>query len=499
MPYLESLICIATAMKARRVKSASNSPGFGWSDPSVWQRLGYPVGLMKLLTRIATLSGILAFCPIAFAQDARPSQDLPRLDWGFQATTITQFAPSFHSSYEGPNSFLNEGSGKPATTFVPTLFLAARLWEGAWASIQPEFSDGSGVGGGVGVAAYANQDVLRTPTIAGRPYLARLFIQQAIPLGAPEAEGETPPVAEEKFLPGGNHLFGIRGRRRLEVTFGKVSLPDFYDAADFGREAHHGLMSWGLVNTGSWDFAADTRGYTWGLTVAYEGGPVAVRAGTYAMPETANGATYDHHFSKAHGDNLEIEWNFDPANRGAVRLLGYVNNANMGSYEESSALAASTGSTPDVRDTRQEGRKKYGCSLNAQRLLAPDLGAFLRLGWNDGKTETFAFTEIDRNAVLGLSHSGTPWKRPEDWLILAVAVDGLSGPHRRYLEAGGLGFQLGDGKLNYGLETVIELNYAAQVTTAVSVGLDGQYVVNPGYNKDRGPITIYGIRLHVHM
>ena len=114
-------------------------------------------------------------------------------------------------------------------------------------------------------------------------------------------------------------------------------------------------------------------------------------------------------------------------------------------------------------------------------------------------SETFAFTEIDRNAVLGLSHSGTPWKRPEDRVILAVAVDGLSGPHRRYLEAGGLGFQLGDGKLNYGLETVIELNYAAQVTTAVSVGLDGQYVVNPGYNKDRGPITIYGIRLHVHI
>ena len=454
---------------------------------------------MKALARVAVISGILVLRPIASAQDASPSPELPRWDWGFQATTITQFAPSFHAPYEGPNSFLNEGSGKPATTIVPTLFLAARLWEGAWVSVHPEFSDGSGVGGGVGIAAYSNQDVLRTPTIAGQPYLARVFIQQSIPLGPPEGGHEAAPVAEGKFLPGGDHLFGTPGRRRLEITLGKVSLPDFYDASDFGREAHHGLMSWGLVNTGSWDFAADTRGYTWGLTVAYEGGPVAVRAGTYAMPETANGATYDHHFSKAHGDNLEVEWDFDPERQGAVRLLGYVNHANMGSYEESLALSASTGSAPDLKETRQEGRTKYGFSLNAQRLVAKDLGAFVRLGWNDGKTETFAFTEIDRNAVLGLSQGGAPWKRPDDHVILAVAVDALSDPHRRYLEAGGLGFQLGDGRLSYGLETVVELDYAAQVTPGVSIGLDGQFVLNPGYNRDRGPITIWGIRLHVHL
>jgi len=474
-------------------------PGFGDLDAPVPPWLAYCVGHMRSMSGTVILLGVLTLSPIVMAQEPLPSPDLPRWDWGFQATTITQFAPSFHSPYEGPNSFLNEGSGRPATTIVPTLFFAARLWEGAWVSIQPEFSDGSGVGGGVGVAAYANQDVLRTPTIAGKPYLARFFIQQAIPLGPATGEREAPPVAEEKFLPGGDHLFGAPGHPRLEITLGKISLPDIYDSSDFGREAHHGLMSWGLVNTGSWDFAADTRGYTWGLTVAYEGGPVAVRAGTYAMPETANGATYDHHFSKAHGDNLEVEWGFDPANRGAVRLLGYVNSADMGSYNESLALAASTGGTPDIKETRQEGRKKYGFSLNAQRLLSPDLGVFTRLGWNDGKTETFAFTEIDRNAVLGISKGGSAWKRPDDRVVLAFAVDGLSDPHRRYLEAGGLGFQLGDGKLNYGLETVIELNYSAQVTTAVSVGLDGQYVFNPGYNKDRGPITIYGIRLHVHL
>ncbi len=435
----------------------------------------------------------------ARAQDPKPSPDPPRWDWGLQVTTITQFAPSFHSPYEGANSFKNEGSGKPATTFVPTIFLGARLWSGAWVSVQPEFSDGSGVGGGTGIAAYPNQDVLRIPALAGRPYLARVFIQQAIPIGALSAADDPAPKAEEKFLPSGNHLFGYPDRPRIELTFGKVSLPDFYDGNDVLKDGHHGVMSWGLVNTGSWDYAADTRGYTWGLTVALEGLPVAVRGGTYAMPEIANGPTYDHEFSRAHAENLEFEWDFDPEHQGDVRLLGYVNHARMGSYDEALALAQGSGAPPEITATREAGRRKYGFSLNAQRFLTRDLGIFTRLGWNDGHTESFVYTEIDRTAVLGLSQAGSPWKRPGDRVIAAVVLNGLSGPHRRYLEAGGLGFQLGDGRLNYRPELVSELQYLAEVTSAVSIGLDAQYAVNPGYNRDRGPITIWGIRLHLHI
>jgi high affinity Mn2+ porin len=359
---------------------------------------------LDTLARLGLLPLVLA-TSVAGAQ--QESSESPRWDWGFQATTITQFAPSFNSPYEGRNSFLNEGSGKPATTFVPTLFLAARLWKGAWISVQPEFSDGSGVGGGTGVAAYPNQDVLRIPTLAGKPYLARAFIQQAIPLG-PAGDVEAPSVPEGKFLPGGDHLFGAPGCERLEITVGKISLPDIYDPSDFGREAHHGLMSWGLVNTGSWDYAADTRGYTWGVTLAYEGGPVAVRAGTYAMPETANGPTYDHDFRQAHAEDVEVEWGFDRVNDGAIRLLGYVNHARMGSYGDSLALAEATGGTPDITATRQAGRRKYGLGLNGQRRLTAELALFTRVAWSDGHTETFAFTEIDRNASLGLSQTGTP-------------------------------------------------------------------------------------------
>lgn len=417
-------------------------------------------------------------------------------DWGFEATTITQTAPSFDAPYEGPHSFRNEGSETSHTTFLTTIFLAARLWPGAWASVQPEFSSGSGVGEGQGVAAFPNQDVLRIPALGAKPYFARLFVQQVIPLGDSASAGEPEPPGrpEEKFSPGGAHLFAASGLR-LEITAGKIALPDVFDGSE-ASDAHHGLMSWGLANNGAWDFAADTRGYTWGLTVACEGGPVAARAGAYAMPETANGPAYDHDFSKAHGLNAEVEWDFDPAADGAVRVLAYLNRARMGNYEASLTLAP-PGTAPDITATREEGRSKYGFGLNTQRRFGAVV-LFGRLGWNDGQNESFAYTEIDRTASLGASHSGAPWGRERDVVRLAVVVSGLSDAHRRYLEAGGLGFQLGDGRLSYAPEWVAELNYDARLTAGVSTGLDAQLVVNPGYNRDRGPIAVLGVRVHVH-
>jgi high affinity Mn2+ porin len=431
---------------------------------------------------------------------ARPSRaaEAPAWDWGFEATTITQAAPSFDAPYAGPKSFQNDGSENAKTTLLTTIFFGARLWKGAWISVQPEFSGGSGVGGGQGIAGFPNQDVLRVPSIGGKPYIARFFVQQTIPLGDPAAgEPEAPSKPEEKFSPGGAHLYAASGRR-LEITFGKIALPDIFDGNDVSGEAHHRLMNWALVNNGAWDFAADTRGYTWGLALALEGGPVAVRAGAFAMPEIANGVELDHQFREAHAENLEVEWDFDPAHAGAVRFLSFLNHARMGSYADSLASAASTNTVPDITATREAGRTKYGFGLNAERKVGGDVSLFSRAGWNDGANESFAYTEIDRTVSVGASHSGKPWGRPEDVLVGAVVVNGLSDPHRRYIEAGGVGFQIGDGRLNYGLEWVAELDYAARLTDGVSVGLDVQYVVDPGYNKDRGPIAVYGLRVHVH-
>ena len=434
---------------------------------------------------------------MAWGEEA-PAPPVPRWDWGFEATAVTQVAPSFRSPYEGEHSFMNEGSGSPATTFVTTLYGAVRLWKGAWISIQPEFSDGSGVGGGTGIAAYPNVDVLRVPAIAGKPYIARAFIQQGIPLGEPSEAYEPPPFPESKFLPGGAHLFGVHGAPRLEITFGKLDVADIFDTNAFVGDAHHGLTSWGLVNNGAWDFSADTRGYTWGLTAAYEGTALSARAGVYMMPTVANGVQLDHDLRNAHAVNAEVEWDFDRERAGAVRLLGYVNSADMGSYEEALSLAAASGTTPDIAATREPGRKKYGVGLNAQYRLTSDLGLFGRLGWNDGRTETFCYTEIDQTAVLGAMQSGALWKRPDDDVSLAVVASGISGVHKQYLAAGGLGFQLGDGRLSYAPEIATEFDYAAKLTGGVSAGLDVQYVVNPGFNRDRGPVVVFGVRLHAH-
>lgn len=428
---------------------------------------------------------------------ALPAQEPARFIWGFQATTITQTAPSFRSPYEAERSFRNDGSDRPATTLTTTLYSALLLWKGAWISVQPEFSGGDGVGGGQGLGAQTNIDIVRVPSIAGRPYIARAFLQQVIPLGRRvPPELSQPGMPEGRFLPGGDHAFSLSSGRRLEITAGKISLPDIYDTNDFVADGHHGLMNWAFVNDGAWDYAADTRGYSWGLTIALEGGPVAFRLGTYAMPSVANGPDFDHDFRRAHAENAEVEWIFDREAKGIVRLLAWVNHARMGDYEESIASAAQ--GIPDVSATRQPGRHKWGLGLNAQRAIGENWGVLLRLGWNDAKTETFAYTEIDRTASVGISPSGELWKRPGDRAFVAFVASELSGLHRRYLEAGGLGFQLGDGRLRYASEQALEIHYNAAITRKASLALDVQRLFHPGFNADRGPIWIYGLRLHLH-
>jgi len=445
------------------------------------------------------LSLLPAFLPAALAgQQASAAEQVRRFEWGAQATAFTQTAPTFASTYEGVNSFKSEGSDHPATTLTLTLYVAARLWNGAWLCFDPEFAAGNGVGGGAGAAAYPNVEVVRVASINGKPYIARAFLQQVFPLGptlVPEAAADETP--EQKFSPGGERPFGVPAvGPRLVVTAGKISLPDVFDTNDFIGDGRHGLGNWALANNGAWDYAADTRGYTWGVTVAWEGGPLAARAGVYGMPSKPNGPEFDHDVSHAHAENAEVEWVFDPEHQGAMRLLGYVNHARMGSYDE--ALALGAGSTPDLAPTREPGRRKWGLGFNAQRRVGDGWGAWLRLGWNDGKTETFAYTEIDRTASLGVSRAGDLWGRPNDRVFLAAVVSGLSDAHRRYLAAGGSGFQLGDGKLNYSPEVAAELDYLAAVTRAVGVSLDVQYLAHPGFNADRGPIAVFGLRLHVH-
>jgi high affinity Mn2+ porin len=431
-------------------------------------------------------------------RDAKPA---PRFDWGFQTTVITQAAASFRDPYEGPRSFTNEGSARASTTETVTIFTAARLWKGAWASVQPEFSGGGGPGGGQGIAAYPNQDAVRAGgSVQQHPYIARAFLHQDFSLGRdarpPDPDAATDGRDADVFVADSNTRFAPgSSARRIEITAGKFSLADFFDSNDVAGDVHHRLMNWALVNDGAWDYAADARGYTWGLVVGVFDGPFALRLATAAMPSQANGIHFDTSLSDAHAENAELDWEFDAAHKGEVRLLGWINHARMGSYAD--ALASAGPGPPDIHASRRAGRTKRGYGLNVQRNFG-EWGVFLRGGWNDGRNESFAYTEIDRTVSGGLSHDAAIVGRKDDSFALAFVGSGLSALHRRYLEAGGIGFQLGDGRLNYSSEQVLEAHYNAQLTAGISLAADYQRVWNPGYNRDRGPISIYGLRVHIH-
>jgi carbohydrate-selective porin OprB len=287
---------------------------------------------------------------------------------------------------------------------------------------------------------------------------------------------------------------------RLEFYFGKMSTVDFFDLNSVGSDSHMQFMNWALVNNGAFDYAADTRGYTYGFVAQYTAGPWAARFGEMLMPTVANGITLDWDLARAHAENYEVEWHPDLLKKRStvLRALTFANHANMGNYREAiDGYLSGKDKVPDITLYRKQGTLKYGFGLNAEQELTPLWRAFGRLGWNEGANESFAYTEIDRTAQFGTDFRGKPWQRPQDKVGAAYVVNGLSGDHRRYLQLGGLGFILGDGGLNYGLERIFETYYTAHLWRGISVALDYQNVTNPGYNRDRGPANVVSVRIHV--
>ena len=250
------------------------------------------------------------------------------------------------------------------------------------------------------------------------------------------------------------------------------------------------------MENGAWDYPANTRGYTYAAMIEARMGDWSARASTAAEPTAANGPNLEYR-NGAHGETVELEHDYTiHDHNGAVRLLLYNNTADMGNYDL--ALSSPKYDT-NVVNTRQYGRNKYGFGLNIEQAFSDNTGAFARLGWSDGRNETWAFTEIDRTASLGFSFNGALWSRNKDILGIAGAVNGLSDDHRRYLAAGGYGFILGDGALNYAPESIVEAYYLIALTDAFALTADYQFVTNPAYNADRGPVSVIGVRAHVGM
>jgi high affinity Mn2+ porin len=433
---------------------------------------------------------LTAVCSTASAETAPEPAWAPQL-LGMQATIIYQNMPSFSSPYSGSHSLSSENTQGHGHTETYGIYLGSQIAPSLQAYLDVEQARGNGVGHAVGLGGITDGDVIRqgSADLGTGPYIARLYLRYLIPLSQ-----ENDSLATR----GMDQLPGNEPGSRIEMKLGKMASTDDFDLNRYANNTRTQFLNWGLINNTAWDFAADTRGYSYGFVVALVEPSWRLAIGTYKMPTTANGSEFDSHLSQARGDNLELT--LKPNQLGTVvRLLAYHNQARMGNYAETVVIGRATSSVPDITADEQPGRSKRGFGVNLEQPLTDDgeTGFFLRAGWNDGHTEEFAFTEVDRHLSKGLQVSGIHWGRAADRLGIAYVWHGLSHEHRDYLAAGGSGFLLGDGKLNYGPEQILETYYLVQIGRYAQLTPDFQYIQNPGYNRDRGPAEVYSLRLRL--
>lgn len=437
-------------------------------------------------------------CSVLAAQDVPPpTEPAPDSTTGSfwnrfwisgQANFIRQQHGNFHAAYSGPNSL--SPYAEHATSRVLTLYTGFQITRNLEILADVEEAGGSGLSNALGLAGFTNLDVVRNPSLSKAPYMAREMLHYTLPLSDESTEATRNPLSLASTLP----------VRRLEFRLGKMSTVDFFDINSGASDSHLQFMNWTVVNNGAYDYAADTRGYTYGLLIEYYDRSWVFRFGEFLMPTVANGITLDWDLARARGENWELELHrgIFPRRTSVVRLLGFVNHANMGIYEQAvNDYLAGLTPTPDITATRAQGRSKYGFGVNLEQPLTEQWRAFGRLGWNNGSTESFAYTEVDRTASIGSDLYGKLWHRPQDKIGAAFVANGISGAHADYLALGGLGFILGDGGLTYGLEKIFETYYTAHLWRGVSFAADWQHVTAPGYNEVRGPVSVFSLRLHI--
>ncbi len=407
-----------------------------------------------------------------------------------QVNVIFQWHPSFHSPYSGPNSL--NARHEHATSRVLTLYTGYQLSKHTEALFDLESAGGRGISDALGLAGFTNVDVVRNPSLGSKPYIARAMLHHVFALSKQEEDAERGPIS----------LAARQPVRRLELRAGKVSLADYFDMNAVGSDSHLQFLNWTAVNNGAYDYAADTRGYTVAAMGEYQDRNWGFRFAEALMPKIANGPRLDANLRRARSENIELELRPEllPERHTVVRLLAYVNHANMGDYRQAvQAFLAGIDPVPAIEAHRRQGRIKYGLGFNFEQELNDSLRAFGRWGWNEGRNESFAYTEVNLGVEAGADLRMRRWKRPEDKLGLAFISNGISRDHQLYLQLGGQGFLLGDGRLAYSRENILESYYNAHLWRGVYLAPDLQWIVHPGYNQDRGPVMVPGLRLHLEL
>jgi len=397
------------------------------------------------------------------------AQEAPAPQWAIevsgQGNSITQGSFNFHSPYSGDNSL--PSAHEVASSCVFTWFTRIDMPRSTDVEIDLESAGGGGIGNALGLAAYVNLDVVRNPSLGAKPYLARAVLHHAI-------GGET-----------------RQGGGRIDLYAGQFSTVDWFDGNMVGSDSHTQFMNWAVDNNAAYDYAADTRGYTRGLVAQWTVGRWELRAGEMMLPTVANGLDLTWSW-QTHSENLEVQRHTSLLGRdGSLRVLTFINHANMGNYREA-VVDTPIGVTPDITRYRHPGATKYGFGASFEQAITSAVRGFVRVGWNVGHNESFVYTEAN-SAVAGgvdVRYAGR-WKSGAPF-----ASGGISADHQHYLARGGLGFLLGDGQLNYGREQAVETYIAVSLGKGFNLAVDVQCIANPGYNRDRGPVWVPGLRLH---
>jgi high affinity Mn2+ porin len=407
-----------------------------------------------------------------------------------QTTFTWQGYPAIRSPYSGPNSLPGGGEGREVTDV--TLYAGVRLWQGAQLWINPEIDQGFGLGNTHGIAGFTSAEAYKEGFAYPYARLQRAFIRQTIDLGG----------NSEKVDADINQFAGAQTANRLVLTIGRFSVLDIFDTNSYANNGKIDFLNWSLVNAGTFDYASDAWGFTYGAAAEWYQGDWTVRGGLFDLTVTPAGGN-----SPAGGDLDptfdqfqtvgEIERRYQLWGQpGAVKVTGYLSRGRAGNFADANALAAATGTPADINAVRSY-TSRTGLSVNLQQQVSDTLGVFARAGWADGNVEPWNNTDIDRTIAAGASIKGTEWGRPNDTVGIAGVINNISGVHQAFFNAGGLGIVIGDGMLPHpGLEQIIESYYSYALTPSIKLSLDYQFVANPGYNTDRGPASVFTARLH---
>lgn len=408
-----------------------------------------------------------------------------------QATYVLQYKNQFNSPYSGEKSLLSAGDVGKSYTVTITPFLGVRLWKGAEAFYNPEAAQGVPFSQLSGLGGFTNGEMQRGNLVPMQFYNARAFIRQTIGLGGGLEHIEDAP----------NQIKGNVDKRRLTLTYGLFSALDYFDSNSYSHDAKTQFLNWSIMAAGAYDFAANARGYTYGVVGEYFDDGWTVRLARLAMPKTPNGTSLDYQLTKQYGDQIEVEHEHQFFGQGgALRVLFFQNRGIMATFNDAITQADQTGlNPPNILTARNGYQTKWGYVLNAEQAVFDDIGLFARWSWNNGQSETQAFTDISRSLSAGTAIKGNSWGRADDTYGLAFALNGISASQINYLNRGGNTMFIGDGRIAYQGERILETYYSLNVCKGAYLSADYQYIRNPAYNSDRGPVSFFGLRAHIEL